>query len=280
MGKCNKVGVRQYIRSKTPRLQWTPDLHRCFVDAIDQLGGDRKATPKLVLQMMGVKGLKISHVKSHLQMYRSSKNGIKAEMHIIRRPFRHDNVHESGLSSKTSRNFNFVQDFSYHGCSLNTPEQENEELVHKRTLRTFLDMSKGNINCDFLKGSTSSRNRRAEQENKQAKLTYMGNVCNNIVELIKTEMKSGDWLDAPPLSSISSSFVSMELKMATEGIDKCELSLGSFSRRAGSSSAIDTSEVMSLFPIIKCVHMDGPGNTSDGRVINLDLTISIPGSHP
>jgi hypothetical protein len=32
-------GVRQYNRSKVPRLRWTPDLHHCFVHAIHQLGG-------------------------------------------------------------------------------------------------------------------------------------------------------------------------------------------------------------------------------------------------
>ncbi|KAG2568080.1 hypothetical protein PVAP13_7NG186100 [Panicum virgatum] len=49
--------VRQYIRSKEPRMRWTADLHRSFVRAIECLGGQDKATPKLILQFMGAKEL-------------------------------------------------------------------------------------------------------------------------------------------------------------------------------------------------------------------------------
>ncbi|KAL5204639.1 hypothetical protein ABZP36_009510 [Zizania latifolia] len=65
--------VRPYVRSKNPRLRWTPALHLCFVRAVDRLGGQDRATPKLVLELMNVRGLSIGHVKSHLQMYRSKK---------------------------------------------------------------------------------------------------------------------------------------------------------------------------------------------------------------
>ncbi|KAL2895647.1 Protein PHR1-LIKE 2 [Bienertia sinuspersici] len=76
-----------------PRLRWTADLHERFVDAVTQLGGPNKATPKAIMRTMGVKGLTLFHLKSHLQKYRlgkqsgkemceASKDGISGSYHL------------------------------------------------------------------------------------------------------------------------------------------------------------------------------------------------------
>ncbi|CAI9783628.1 unnamed protein product [Fraxinus pennsylvanica] len=73
MENSDGIRVRKYRKSSDPRLRWTSELHQLFVEAVEQLGGKYKATPKRILQMMDVKELNIAHIKSHLQMYRSMK---------------------------------------------------------------------------------------------------------------------------------------------------------------------------------------------------------------
>ncbi|KAM3359043.1 myb family transcription factor PHL8 [Capsicum galapagoense] len=59
-----------------PRLKWTPDLHQRFVDAVSQLGGPDKATPKSLMRVMNIHGLTLYHLKSHLQKYRLGKSQV------------------------------------------------------------------------------------------------------------------------------------------------------------------------------------------------------------
>ncbi|CAL0309085.1 unnamed protein product [Lupinus luteus] len=60
--------VRAYNRAKMPRFRWTPELHHCFVHAVQTLGGVERATPKMILEMMNVAEITLSHIKSHLQV--------------------------------------------------------------------------------------------------------------------------------------------------------------------------------------------------------------------
>ncbi|XP_058193446.1 myb family transcription factor PHL8 [Rhododendron vialii] len=66
-----------------PRLKWTPELHRRFTDAVSQLGGADKATPKALMRMMGIPGLTLYHLKSHLQKYRLGKSNQSETYHEI-----------------------------------------------------------------------------------------------------------------------------------------------------------------------------------------------------
>ncbi|XP_057782967.1 transcription factor HHO6-like [Salvia miltiorrhiza] len=52
------------------RRCWSPELHRRFVSALQQLGGAQAATPKQIRELMQVDGLTNDEVKSHLQKYR------------------------------------------------------------------------------------------------------------------------------------------------------------------------------------------------------------------
>ncbi|KAJ8505095.1 hypothetical protein OPV22_005981 [Ensete ventricosum] len=55
-------------------MLWTSSLHARFVHATEILGGNERATPKLILKLMDMKDLTLFHVKSHLQMYRIIKS--------------------------------------------------------------------------------------------------------------------------------------------------------------------------------------------------------------
>ncbi|KAL4301838.1 hypothetical protein GQ457_10G021100 [Hibiscus cannabinus] len=61
---------QQQQTSRKQRRCWSPELHRRFVDALQQLGGSQVATPKQIRELMQVDGLTNDEVKSHLQKYR------------------------------------------------------------------------------------------------------------------------------------------------------------------------------------------------------------------
>ncbi|KAL5186724.1 Two-component response regulator-like APRR2 [Glycine soja] len=75
-----KVGVHSdscEIRGnqKKIKVDWTPELHKTFVKAVEQLGIDQ-AIPSRILELMKVEGLTRHNVASHLQKYRMHKRQI------------------------------------------------------------------------------------------------------------------------------------------------------------------------------------------------------------
>ncbi|XP_034593872.1 probable transcription factor GLK2 isoform X2 [Setaria viridis] len=59
------------------KVDWTPELHRRFVQAVEQLGID-KAVPSRILEIMGIEGLTRHNIASHLQKYRSHRKHLMA----------------------------------------------------------------------------------------------------------------------------------------------------------------------------------------------------------
>nr|XP_010915504.1 two-component response regulator ARR18 isoform X2 [Elaeis guineensis] len=146
--------VRPYIRSKMPRLRWTPDLHLSFVHAIERLGGQERATPKLVLQMMNVRGLSIAHVKSHLQMYRSKKlddsgqekSGMSSVMSPMdTRPGRGDRLHEMFYQRSGAHQYFRMESGGFFPSRSVHDHDRLYSLLHRLQLQRPLDLR----SCNF-----------------------------------------------------------------------------------------------------------------------------------
>ncbi|PHT71219.1 hypothetical protein T459_26323, partial [Capsicum annuum] len=62
-----KENKKEKDGQRKQRRCWSPELHRRFLQALQQLGGSHVATPKQIRELMKVDGLTNDEVKSHLQ---------------------------------------------------------------------------------------------------------------------------------------------------------------------------------------------------------------------
>ncbi|XP_038902676.1 transcription activator GLK1 isoform X2 [Benincasa hispida] len=74
--KCSSQSKNSQGKRKV-KVDWTPELHRRFVQAVEQLGVD-KAVPSRILELMGIECLTRHNVASHLQKYRSHRKHLLA----------------------------------------------------------------------------------------------------------------------------------------------------------------------------------------------------------
>ncbi|XP_057796238.1 transcription activator GLK1-like [Salvia miltiorrhiza] len=75
--KTSSAGCKNPPGKKKSKVDWTPELHRQFVQAVEQLGID-KAVPSRILEIMGIDCLTRHNVASHLQKYRSHRKHVQA----------------------------------------------------------------------------------------------------------------------------------------------------------------------------------------------------------
>lgn len=74
-GPTNSRGTKANRRKVKVKVDWTPELHKKFVQAVEQLGVDQ-AIPSRILEMMNMEGLTRHNVASHLQKYRIQRRHI------------------------------------------------------------------------------------------------------------------------------------------------------------------------------------------------------------
>ncbi|XP_073032949.1 myb family transcription factor PHL8-like [Primulina eburnea] len=111
-----------------PRLKWTQELNQRFIDAVNELGGAEKATPKSLMRVMGIHGLTLYHLKSHLQKYRLGRSQQLQNCRQIKQ----ENHHE------TQRNDHLITGMICDGAH----QHINENLQIAETLQMQMEVQR------------------------------------------------------------------------------------------------------------------------------------------
>ncbi|XP_039019615.1 transcription activator GLK1-like [Hibiscus syriacus] len=75
--KSSGQGNNNNQEKRKTKVDWTPELHQRFVQAVEQLGVE-KAVPSRILELMGIDCLTRHNIASHLQKYRSHRKHLLA----------------------------------------------------------------------------------------------------------------------------------------------------------------------------------------------------------
>ncbi|KAG0564961.1 hypothetical protein KC19_8G152600 [Ceratodon purpureus] len=175
-----------------PRLRWTPELHERFVDAVTQLGGADKATPKSVMRIMGVKGLTLYHLKSHLQKYRLGKQ-LNRDSHL------HGSNKDGG--SPDGQRSNSLSD----GVSTQKSQNPQDGLQMTEAIQLQLEVQQ------------RLQDQLEVQRHLQMRIEAQGKYLQSILEKAK-ETLAGHTSDSPGLEAAHAELTELASKVTTVGM--------------------------------------------------------------
>ncbi|KAJ8760468.1 hypothetical protein K2173_015135 [Erythroxylum novogranatense] len=140
-----------------PRMRWTPELHEAFVEAVNQLGGNERATPKGVLKLMNVEGLTIYHVKSHLQKYRTARYKPESSEGISEK--KSSPIEEMKSLDLKATNYRTIGITEALRLQMEVQKQLHEQLEIQRNLQLRIEEQGRNLQMMFEKQKGFERDR-------------------------------------------------------------------------------------------------------------------------
>ncbi|KAF8408113.1 hypothetical protein HHK36_007255 [Tetracentron sinense] len=219
-----------------PRLKWTQELHQRFIEAITLLGGADKATPKTLMRVMGVPGLTLYHLKSHLQAF-----SISDESWLGR-------IHSQKPAVTISKKVNLAEanyrESQIRGCLMSeevideTQTQNNENLQITQALQMQMEVQK--------KLHEQIEVQKHLQLRIEAQGKYLHSVLKQAQETLARNNSSSEGLEAAKaelsqfVSMVNTRCPSSSISGLTE-IGSLELKVGKRSMRGRSDSSIESS---------------------------------------
>ncbi|KAM7253264.1 hypothetical protein ACFE04_008753 [Oxalis oulophora] len=217
-----------------PRLRWTAELHERFVDAVTQLGGPDKATPKTIMRTMGVKGLTLYHLKSHLQKYRLGKLPSKESTENSKDASCAAESHDTGSSTTSSSRMGAqeLNDSSYQVTEALRVQMEVQRRLHEqlevqrrlqlrieaqgRYLQTILEKACKALNDQAVAASGLEA---AREELSELAIKVSSNDCHLLLDGVKV----------PSLSELAVALEKQNIPahIADCSVESCVTSLGS-----------------------------------------------------
>ncbi|PSS01311.1 Myb family transcription factor [Actinidia chinensis var. chinensis] len=214
-------GVGQYgyesgvvmSRDPRPRLRWTADLHDRFVDAVTKLGGPDKATPKSVLRLMGLKGLTLYHLKSHLQKYRLGQQAKKQNTLAQNKEnnggsYTDYNAYSSGATTSSSGvnsepgEIPIAEELR---CQIEVQKRLQEQFEVQKKLQMRIEAQGKYLQAILEKAQKSltlDMNCSGSLEVTRAQLTNFNLALSNLVENMDGESKDGNIIEKKILEDI------------------------------------------------------------------------------